>query len=50
MLYISMTQCELKTVLSKFKELGEESVTKELTQLHVLETLLPVDATKITKK
>ena len=40
----------LKTGLNKFKEQGESAVTKEPTKLHNLETFVPVDATKITKK
>ena len=50
MLHIIMTQYALKTGLSKFKEQGEAAVTKELTQLHILETFTPVDAIKLTKK
>ena len=40
----------LKTVLINFKERGNAAVTKLLTQLHVLETVAPVDVTKLTKK
>ena len=50
MIQIIMTQYTLKTVLSKFKERAEAEFTKGLTQLHVLETFEPVDATKLTKK
>ena len=50
MLHIIMTQYSLKIVISKFKEQGEAAVTKEITQLRVLETFAPVDATKLTKK
>ena len=49
-LHIIMTQYELKTVINKFKEQGESSAMKELTQLHVLENFAPVYATKLTKK
>ena len=50
MIHIIMTKYALKTVLSKFRERGEAEFTKGLSQLHVLETFAPVDATKITKK
>ena len=48
---IIMTQYALKSGLRKFRKRDEETVTKELTQLHVLETFYAVDATKkkITK-
>ena len=50
MIHIIMRQYSLKTRLRKFKKRGKESVTKELTRLHAPENVLPVDATKITKK
>ena len=50
MIHIVMTQYALKIGLRKFKERGEASATKELTQLDVLEIFAPVDATKLTKK
>ena len=46
---IIMTQYALKSGLRKFRKRDEETVTKELTQLHVLETFSPVYATKLTK-
>ena len=45
-----MTQYAIKTGLRNSKEQGEVAVTKELTQLYVLEKIAPVDATKLTKK
>jgi hypothetical protein len=45
-----MTQFALKTGLKKFKESGEIAVTNELTQLHMIETFAPQDATKLTRK
>ena len=50
MLYVVMAQYAFKYGLNEFKERGEEKFTKELTQLHVLEKFVPVDATKLTKK
>ena len=50
MLHIIMTQYALKIVLIKFKVQGEAAVTKELTQLHVIEIFAPVNATKISNK
>jgi hypothetical protein len=45
-----MTQLALKTGLKKFKERGETAVTNELTQLHMMETFTPQDATKLTSR
>ena len=50
MLHIVMTQYVLKTGLNNFNKIGETAVTKELTQMHILETFASVDATKPTKK
>ena len=50
MLHIIITQYALKTGLRKLKKQVESSVTKELTQLYVLETFAPVGTTKLTKK
>ena len=50
MLHIIMTQHGLKPGLSKFEEQGKTAFTKEITQLHVLETFEPVNATKLSKK
>ena len=50
MIRIIMTQYTLKTGLRKIKEQGQSAFTKELIQLHVLETSPPVDANKPTNK
>ena len=50
MLHIIMTQYALKTGLRKFKKRGEAEVTKEITQMNVLEAFSPVGSTKLTKK
>ena len=50
MLYIIMTKYALKRVLNKFKQKGKSAFTKEITQLHSIESFFSVDATKITKK
>jgi hypothetical protein len=39
-----MTQYSLKKGLKKFKEVGEEAVSKELLQLHMRDTFKPQDA------
>ena len=43
MLCIITPKYALKTILKNFKERGKVSVTKELTQLHALETFTPVE-------
>ena len=43
-------QYNLKTGLKLFEDKCEKDVTKELTQLHDMETSIPMDPTKITKK
>jgi hypothetical protein len=48
--HLVMTQFTLKTGLKKFKERGETAVTNELTQLHMMETFIPQDATKLTRQ
>ena len=50
MIHIIMPKYALETVLKKFREQGKASVTKELTQLHVLETFAPVGAIKLNMK
>ena len=50
MIHIIMTEYALKKVLGKVKERGKAEVTKELIELHVLETFAPVDGYKLIKK
>jgi hypothetical protein len=46
-----MTQFALKTGLKRLKERGEVAVTNQSThQLHMMETLIPQDATKLTRQ
>jgi hypothetical protein len=44
LMYHAMTQYSLKKGLKKFKEVGEEAVSKELLQLHMRDTFKPQDA------
>jgi hypothetical protein len=48
--HLVMTQFALKTGLKQFKKRGELAVTNELTQLHMMETFIPQDATKLTRQ
>ena len=45
-----MQQCSLKAGLKEFCEEAVEAITKELTQIHDLETHVPVDLDKISKE
>ena len=45
---VMMQQYSLKAGLNKFGKEGEQAVTKELTQIHELETYVPVDPDKIS--
>ena len=50
MIHTIMELYSPKTSINKFKEQGEGEFTKELTQLHVQETFVMADATKLTNK
>ena len=43
-------QYSLKSGLKRFDENGEHVVTSELEQLHEMDTFVPLDANKPTKK
>ena len=45
-----MTQYNLKLGLRKFGEQGETVVISELTQLHVMDTWMVMDPTKLTRE
>lgn len=47
---VILTQYSVKAGLEKFGERGEQAVTKELSQLHNMNTMVPLDATKLTAK
>jgi hypothetical protein len=43
-----MTQYSLKKGLKKFKKVGEKAVSKELLQLHMRDTFIPQDVSKLS--
>jgi hypothetical protein len=47
---VALMQYSIKAGLKKFGERGEAAVTKELKQLHDMETFFPVDASTLTKQ
>jgi hypothetical protein len=44
----AMTQYSLKKGLRKFQKVGEETVSKELKQLHTRDTFTPQDSNELT--
>ena len=50
MLYLAMTQYALEKLSINSNKQGKAAVTKELTQLHFIDTFSPVYTTKLNKK
>jgi hypothetical protein len=46
----AMTQYSLRKVLKKFQKVGEESVSKELKQLHIRDTFVPQNSEELSDK
>jgi hypothetical protein len=44
----AMTQYSVKSGLKKFKEKGENTISKELMQLHLRDTFAPQDSKKLS--
>jgi hypothetical protein len=47
--FACVTQLSMKAGLKRFREEGEEGVSKELSQLHLRETFEPVDSLQLSR-
>ena len=49
-IHVILTQYSLKAGMSKFRQDAENAVSKDLRQLHDMETFIPLDPGKLTKQ